>query len=61
MLDREVILESEHAFAFYDKYPVNPGHVVVISKRHVSDYFSLKGGEVVGGYIQLKKLKNRIV
>jgi diadenosine tetraphosphate (Ap4A) HIT family hydrolase len=30
----------------YDKYPVNPGHVLVVSKRHVEDYFDLTGEEV---------------
>jgi diadenosine tetraphosphate (Ap4A) HIT family hydrolase len=48
MLDRDVIREAEHCFAIYDKYPVNPGHVLVISRRHVADYFDLEEGEVAG-------------
>jgi diadenosine tetraphosphate (Ap4A) HIT family hydrolase len=35
------ILENNHAFAIYDKNPVTPGHLLIISKRHVIDYFAL--------------------
>ncbi|SEM93371.1 HIT family protein [Lihuaxuella thermophila] len=35
------ILENDLAFAIYDKYPVNQGHMLIIPKRHVSDYFDL--------------------
>ncbi|MEQ8235163.1 MAG: HIT family protein [Syntrophomonadaceae bacterium] len=33
------IASNDLAFAIYDKYPVNPGHILIIPKRHVSDYF----------------------
>lgn len=29
------------AFAILDKYPVSPGHTLIIPKIHVSDYFEL--------------------
>jgi len=48
MPDREVIREAQHCFAIYDLYPVNPGHVLVISRRHVANYFDLEEGEVAG-------------
>lgn len=32
-------LENDLAFVIYDKYPVTKGHVLVIPKRHVADYF----------------------
>jgi diadenosine tetraphosphate (Ap4A) HIT family hydrolase len=38
---REIILEDEYAVAFYDAFPVNPGHVLVIPKKHVADFFDL--------------------
>lgn len=37
--------ETEHAFAVYDAYPVNPGHILVIPKRHVANYFDLSWNE----------------
>lgn len=38
-LDLEIVKENDFAFAIYDKYPVNKGHILIIPKRHVSDYF----------------------
>lgn len=41
-LDCSVYLaENEHFFAIRDKHPVSRGHVLIISKRHTIDYFSL--------------------
>lgn len=39
--DRECLLETDLAYAIYDKYPVNDGHVLIVSKRHCSDFFEL--------------------
>ncbi len=36
-----LIGENEHAAAFYDKYPLNDGHALVVPKRHESDFFNL--------------------
>ncbi|MDD3852630.1 MAG: HIT domain-containing protein [Syntrophomonadaceae bacterium] len=36
----EVILENRLAWAKYDKYPVTPGHMLIISKRHIADFFA---------------------
>jgi diadenosine tetraphosphate (Ap4A) HIT family hydrolase len=33
------LLENELAYARPDKYPVNPGHLLIIPKRHVADFF----------------------
>lgn len=35
----EIILKNELAWARYDKYPVSPGHLLIITKRHVADFF----------------------
>ena len=35
------VLENDLAIAFYDKYPVNKGHLLIIPKRHVEQYFDL--------------------
>lgn len=41
----ELIKECGTAFAIFDKYPVSRGHVLVIPKRHCSDYFDLTSVE----------------
>ena len=35
----EIVLENELAWARYDKYPVSPGHMLIITKRHVAEFF----------------------
>ena len=37
--DPEKVIENELAFAHYDSYPVNPGHCLIIPRRHVAEYF----------------------
>ena len=33
------ILENDLAIAFFDEFPVNPGHMLFITKRHVKTFF----------------------
>ncbi|MGK2905473.1 MAG: HIT family protein, partial [Desulfuromonadales bacterium] len=40
-----LVVEYGSVFAILDKYPVTQGHHLVISKRHVSDYFALSYNE----------------
>jgi diadenosine tetraphosphate (Ap4A) HIT family hydrolase len=35
----DMVIENELAFAHYDSYPVNPGHCLIILRRHVAEYF----------------------
>ncbi len=35
----EIIKENNSAIAIYDNFPVNPGHVLIISKSHRRDWF----------------------
>lgn len=40
-----VLTENDHAKAFYDNNPVSQGHVLIVPKRHVEDYFALTTDE----------------
>ena len=40
-----IVIEGEMSIAFYDLYPVNTGHTLIVPKRHVSDYFELNSSE----------------
>jgi len=42
---KRIINEDDLVFAIYDAYPVNKGHVLIITKRHVSSYFELTKDE----------------
>ena len=39
--------ESEHFFMIYDRFPVAPGHILIITKRLCPDYFSLTEAEKI--------------
>lgn len=41
----EAICESDICVAFYDGFPVSPGHALIIPKRHVASYFDLTSQE----------------
>jgi diadenosine tetraphosphate (Ap4A) HIT family hydrolase len=36
-----LLTESATAYAMFDGYPLNKGHVLIVPKRHVSNYFEL--------------------
>jgi ATP adenylyltransferase len=40
-VERELITESATAYAVLDKYPVSPGHALIIPKKHIAGYFDL--------------------
>ena len=40
------LLETGLAFAVFDRFPVNPGHVLVLPRRHVADIFELTEDEL---------------
>jgi len=43
-----IIIESETALAIYDGFPVSKGHMLIISKRHISDYFESESSDREG-------------
>ena len=43
--EREIIASSLLSVAFYDGFPVSPGHALIIPKRHVYSFFDLSKEE----------------
>lgn len=41
----EIICKNEICIAFFDGFPVSPGHALIIPKRHVASYFDLTNEE----------------
>jgi diadenosine tetraphosphate (Ap4A) HIT family hydrolase len=42
---REILSANTHAVAIWDAFPVSPGHVLIVSRRHVADLFELSANE----------------
>jgi len=58
--NKRIITETKLAFAIYDRFPVNPGHSLVIPFRHVTDYFMLSAEEQHACWELVNQLKEII-
>ena len=58
--DRKIVLETATVFAFYDKFPVNKGHALIIPKRHCANYFDLSRTEQADCWKLLNKVKEMV-
>lgn len=56
--NQNYIIENELAFAIYDAYPVNKGHVLVIPKRHFASYFEVTPEEITALNDLLRNVKD---
>ena len=54
----ELIVETATTFSFYDKFPVSPGHALIVPKRLVSTYFELTLKEQMASWIVANKVKD---
>lgn len=52
-----VLFENDIAYVKLDKYPVNPGHLLIIPRRHVADYFLTTEAEKAAMLSLLDKAK----
>jgi diadenosine tetraphosphate (Ap4A) HIT family hydrolase len=52
-----VLVENGSFFAVYDGYPVNRGHTLIISKRHVADLFGVDKREFADLHAILGEVK----
>lgn len=52
-----IILQNETFQAVYDLYPVSPGHMLLIPKRHITSFFDLTNKELEDFFSLLKKTR----
>ena len=50
------VYEDDRTFAFMDIHPIQPGHVLVISKTQVSNFFELEGDDYSALFATVKKV-----
>ena len=55
-----IITSDELVYGIRDKYPVSPGHTLIITRRHVSDYFELTDDERRAMQAMLMKMKGML-
>ena len=55
------LAETADLFAIYDKYPVKPLHILIVSKQHVGDYLDLNHNQMGQLSSLLQSLTNLIL
>ena len=53
----DIVIENEWAFAHYDSYPVNIGHCLIITHRHVAEYFQATAEEKAAIWALVDEMK----
>lgn len=43
--EREILASTSLSIAFFDSFPVSPGHALVVPRRHVASFFDLTDDE----------------
>lgn len=56
----KIIAQNDIAFAIYDNYPVNEGHMLIIPKRHFDNFFDATPDEISAIYSLLHDCKKII-
>lgn len=56
-----IIDGNELAFVVADAFPVSPGHMLIIPRRHLTDLFDLTETEVVAVYALARSIRNRVL
>jgi len=57
---QRVLDGNELAIAIADAFPVSQGHTLIISRRHVADFFDLSGAEVTAVMELLFRMQRRL-
>jgi diadenosine tetraphosphate (Ap4A) HIT family hydrolase len=57
---KDVVFESDFAYVRYDSSSLSAGHVIVVPKRHVADFFDMSGAEQ-GSVLALLNRARRLV
>ena len=56
----EIICETATCVAFYDGYPVSPGHALIVPKRHVASFFDLTHHEREAMNVMLQFVRQKV-
>lgn len=54
---QKIIYENELALGIFDEFPVNEGHVLIITKRHVETFFDITKEEQDAMFELARKIK----
>lgn len=53
----DIVIENELAFVRYDGYPVNSGHCLIVTRRHIAEYFQATAEEKAAIWALVDEMK----
>ncbi|NLW50849.1 MAG: HIT family protein [Candidatus Brocadiaceae bacterium] len=56
-----VLAADEHVVSFLDIRPVNPGHALVVPRRHADDLMGLTEGEMLAAMAMVRRVASAVV
>ena len=56
-LNRSTLRETDHCLAFFDGFPVSPGHTLIIPKRHVRLLWEMTADEYVDAFALVRDVQ----
>ena len=60
IINKEPVFKNDLALCYYDEFPVSKGHMLFITKRHVSTFFETTDKEKKAIFDLLEKAKKEI-
>jgi diadenosine tetraphosphate (Ap4A) HIT family hydrolase len=54
----DAFIESEFVYVRMDKFPVSPGHCLIVPKRHLENWFEMTKEEQIEALELIRKTKN---
>ena len=55
-----IVYEDDHSFAFLDARPINPGHTLVIPKKHSENLHSIEEADLKEVIATVQKIANAV-
>jgi diadenosine tetraphosphate (Ap4A) HIT family hydrolase len=55
--EERIVCENDLAVAILDRHPVNPGHMLIIPRRHIVSFFDVTNEEIIAINELLHKCK----
>ena len=59
--DQTILFSSEHLCAIWDNYPVSPGHILLVTRDHRTDYFELEPEEKKELHLMVRRAREFII
>ena len=59
--DSKIVMENDRAIAFYDQFPVTPGHALIVPKRHVASFFEVTKEEQAALFELVSEMRERLL